>query len=58
MDTPAVVMRPMELSPELVNHKLPSGPATIAIGTLMSVGTKFVTTGVEALAVEAIHGDN
>ena len=34
-DTPAVVMRPMESLPELVNHKAPSGPAVIPSGSLM-----------------------
>ena len=30
-------MRPMELFPKFVNHKAPSGPAVIPVGSLMPV---------------------
>ena len=41
---PAVVMRPMELLPELVNHSAPSGPAVIPIGPSMLGSLKWVET--------------
>ena len=40
--TPDVVIRPIELLAELVNHRAPSGPAVIAIGWLMLGAVKVV----------------
>jgi hypothetical protein len=34
-----VVIRPIELLPELVNHSAPSGPAVIPDGLLTCLGT-------------------
>ena len=38
-----VVIRPMELLPESVNHKAPSGPAVIPNGSSMPMPVKLVT---------------
>jgi hypothetical protein len=36
---PAVVIRPILLAAASVNHRLPSGPATMRAGKLAGVGT-------------------
>ena len=41
MTLPRVVMRPIELFPELVNHKAPSGPAVIPVGPSIPVPVKM-----------------
>ena len=43
MTFPRVVMRPIELLPELVNHKAPSGPDVIPVGPSIPVPRKLVS---------------
>ena len=43
---PPGVIRPIELLPRLVNHRFPSGPATIPSGRLMPAPVKLATTPV------------
>ncbi len=42
--TPLVVIRPIELLPVSVNHRLSSGPVAIACGELIDASVKLVTT--------------
>ena len=54
---PAGVIRPIELFPKLVNHRLPSGPVVIPFGSEKSDGKSVFQTAPVGAAAMSVRSD-